>query len=109
MLKEKKEPKDQENGYAEDPFWPRELEDRLNRLHKTTMEVKVVLGRAQLTLDQISQLKAGTIVETSTLSGQPMEVLVNGTLFGKGEIIVIGDRLAVRITWLLKPEEMVND
>ena len=108
MLKEKKAAKYLEKEYVEDPNWPRELEDRVNRIQKTTMEVKVVLGRAQLTLDDLSSLNPGSLIETNTLIGQPTEVLVNGTLFGRGEIILLGTDLAVRMTQLLKPDEMVN-
>lgn len=106
MLKSKKEEEAVE--IQEDPNWPRELEPRLERLQKATMDVKVVLGRLQLPLSTLSELNAGSIVETTTLSGMPLEILVNDTLFARGEIIVIGDNMAVRVTDLVKPEEMVN-
>lgn len=105
MLKKKEA---EESVIQEDPNWPRELEPRLNRLQKASMDVKVVLGRTELTLSQLSNLNEGSIVETRTLSGMPVEILVNGTLFGRGEIIVIGDNMAVRVTDLVKPEAMVN-
>ena len=49
-------------------------------------------------------MRHGNVVETQKLSGQPMEIMVNGRLFGKGEVVVVGDNLAIRITDLHKPE-----
>jgi len=108
MLKDRKKSEDRNGAPATDPNWPRDLEARLTRLEKTTMEIKIVLGRTQLTLEELSNLKEGGIVETRTLSGMPMEILVNGTLFGKGEIVVIGDNLAVRVVDLVSPDNMVH-
>ena len=48
--------------------------------------------------------KEDAIVETKKLSGMPMEIMVNGSLFGKGEVVVVGDNLAIRITDLEKPD-----
>ncbi|MGA1197170.1 MAG: FliM/FliN family flagellar motor switch protein [Candidatus Latescibacterota bacterium] len=50
------------------------------------------------------ELREGAIVETRKLSGQPMEVMVNERLFGRGEVVVVGDNLAIRITDLKKPD-----
>ena len=108
MLKEKKKTRDEDASPAADPNWPRDLDTRLKRLGKATLGVTVVLGRTQLSLEELSNLNEGSIVETGTLSGMPMEILVNGTLFGRGEIVIIGDNMAVRVTDLLKPENMVN-
>ncbi len=106
MLKGKK---DVEVGVVqEDPNWPRELEPRLDRLQNAMMDIKVVLGRTSMTLSNLSELKEGSIVETHKLSGQPLDIIVNGTLFGCGEVLVVGDNLALRVTELLKPEFMVN-
>lgn len=95
---------DQATLPVEDPNWPRNIESRLKRLHHTSLEVKIVLGRAQMTVDELETLEKGSIVETKTLSGMPAEILVNGTLFGRGEIVVIGDSLSLRVTDLVKPE-----
>ena len=103
MLRTKEKPSKIDLEHAEDPHWPRDLETRLKRLGSTSFEVKIVLGSTQLALEEIDKLKEGSIVETRKLSGQPAEIMVNGTLFGHGELIVIGDELALRINNLVKP------
>lgn len=95
-------------GPQADPNWPRDVEARLNRLQKASMDVKVVLGRTRLSLAELNTLDDGSIVETTTLSGMPIDILVNNTLFARGEIVVVGDNMAVRVTELVQPEAMVN-
>lgn len=105
-------PKDKEKDTAseaplpEDPNWPRDLKARLARVSEATMEVTIELGRSRVPLKNVLNAKPGVIFETSKLSGQPMEVMVNGSLFGRGEVVVIGDNLAIRMTELAKPGEV---
>ena len=106
MLKGKKDV--EVSVVQEDPNWPRELEPRLDRLQNATMDIKVVLGRTRMKLSNLSELKEGSIVETNRLSGMPFDIMVNGTLFGCGEVVVVGDNLALRVTELLKAEAMVK-
>jgi len=87
-----------------DPNWPRDLATRLKRIGRASMEVTIELGRARLPLEQVANAKEGSLVQLEKLSGQPMEILVNGVLFGHGEIVVVGDNLAVRVTELIGPE-----
>ena len=80
-----------------------ELEKFVNRYDDVPMKVSIELGRVTKTLNEILEWKEGSIVETKKLSGMPMEIMVNGTLFGHGEVVVVGDNLAIRITDLEKP------
>ncbi len=80
-----------------------ELEKFVNRYDDVPMKVSIELGRGTKTLSDILEWKEGSIVETKKLSGMPMEIMVNGSLFGRGEVVVVGDNLAIRITELDKP------
>ncbi len=104
MAEEKVTPQEAPVAPGADPNWPRDVDTRLKRLGGATMEVTVELGRTRLPLEEILNAESGSIIETDKLSGQPLEILVNGALFGKGEIVVVGDNLAVRITDLIAPE-----
>ncbi len=95
-----------DSGSVTDPNWPRDLRGRLSRLGKAGLEVAVELGRTRLPLEQVVNLEPGSLVELEKLSGQAVDVRVNGTLFGRGEIVVVGEQMAVRMTELLRPEEM---
>lgn len=88
-----------------EPIWPRELSERVDRLRGATMEVTVELGRTRVPLADVLNAEHGTIFETDKLSGMPMEILVNGTLYGRGEIVAVGDQMAVRVVELVSPEE----
>jgi flagellar motor switch protein FliN/FliY len=86
-----------------DPNWPRDLDARLHRLGGANMEVTVRLGHTRLPLEDVLNAEPGALVEMDTHIGEALEILVNGELFGKGEIVVVGDNLAVRITDLATP------
>ena len=89
-----------------DPNWPREVDARLSRIGDAEMDIAVLLGRKRMPLEEVLNAEPGTVYDLEKPAGMPMEILVNGTLFGYGEIVVVGDRLAIRIVQLLKPGEM---
>ena len=103
MPEEETKGHEQDSDPDTDPNWPRDLDARLRRLRGATMEVTVRLGRTRLPLEEILNAEPGTLIETHTHSGERVEILVNGELFGKGEIVVVGDNLAVRISDLAMP------
>ena len=81
-----------------------EVVRNVDRFDDVTLEIAIELGRVTKPIREILDWKEGAIVETRKLSGQPMEIMVNGKLFGRGEVVVVGDNLAIRITDLIKPE-----
>ena len=91
---------------ATDASWPENVDARLNRLGKANMNITVVLGRARLPLEEVLNLGKSSIVELDRVSGQPVDILVNNTLFGRGEVVVVGDNIAIRINQLFRPEDM---
>jgi flagellar motor switch protein FliN len=76
----------------------------VNRFDDVTLQVAIELGRVTQPIREILEWREGSVIETTKLSGQPMEIMVNGRLFGKGEVVVVGDNLAIRITDLMKPD-----
>ena len=76
----------------------------VDRFDDVPLKVAIELGRVNLDIREILELKEGSIIETRKLSGQPMEVMINDRLFGRGEVVVVGDNLAIRITDLKKPD-----
>jgi len=104
MPKNKEKEKPLDDLPVEDPNWPRNVASRLRRLNRVLFEVKIVLGRTEMTFDELENLGKDSIVETTLLSGQKAEILVNGTLFGYGEVLVIGDSCALRVTDLVTLE-----
>jgi flagellar motor switch protein FliN len=62
------------------------------------VRVSVELGRAKLTISELTKLSAGALVELDREAHQPVDVLVGGKLVAHGEVVTIGDKYGVRIT-----------
>lgn len=70
----------------------------LGLLHQVEMGVTVELGRTQLTVRELLGLAPGSVVELDRTAGAPVDVLVNGTLIARGEVVVVDEEFAVRIS-----------
>ena len=62
------------------------------------MGVTVELGRARLTVAEILSLTIGSVVELDRIAGSPVDVLVNGTLIARGEVVVVDEEFGVRVS-----------
>lgn len=67
------------------------------------MELTVELGRTSMYIKDILDLGPGSVVEINRLAGEPIELLVNGKVIAKGEVVVIDEKFGLRITELLNP------
>ncbi len=68
------------------------------------LEVRVRLGEAEMPIEDVVSLREGSVVALDRAPGDPVDLLVNGRLFARGEIVVVDDRFTVRITEILAPE-----
>ena len=73
-------------------------ENSLDMLFDIQMKVVVELGRTVLKIKDILELGPGSIIELDKLSGEPVDILVNGSLVAKGEVVVIDENFAIRIS-----------
>jgi len=76
----------------------------IDLLMDVDLEVKIELGRTQMTIDDILRLKRGAVVELDKLAGDPVDILVNERLVARGEILVVNDNFCVRVTEIVDPE-----
>ncbi len=76
----------------------------LDLLHNVEMSVTVELGRTRMLMRDLLELRPGGIVELDRSAGAPVDLLVNGTLLARGEVVVVDDELGVRITEIAGPE-----
>jgi flagellar motor switch protein FliN/FliY len=74
----------------------------LELLADVELNVTVELGRVRLKVRDLLRLTEGTVVELDRLAGAPVDVLVNGSVVARGDVVVVDDELGVRITELLK-------
>ncbi len=70
----------------------------LNLVLDIPLEMSVELGRKRMSIRDILDLGAGSIVELDKIAGEPVDLLVNGRLVARGEVVVIEDNFGVRIT-----------
>ena len=68
----------------------------------------VELGRTKISIRNLLQLAHGSVVELDGLAGEPMDVLINGTLIAQGEVVVVNDKFGVRLTDIITPQERVR-
>lgn len=79
-----------------------ELEE-LCLLDDVELEVSIQLGRTQMFIEDVLRLGVGSVVELDKLAGDPVDVLVNGRLVARGEVLVLNDCLCVRVNEIVNP------
>ncbi|MCL2021193.1 MAG: flagellar motor switch protein FliN [Betaproteobacteria bacterium] len=72
------------------------------------VQLSVELGRTKITIKNLLQLAHGSVVELDALAGEPMDVLVNGTLIAQGEVVVVNDKFGIRLTDIITPAERMR-
>ncbi|MDW8106711.1 MAG: flagellar motor switch protein FliN [Armatimonadota bacterium] len=83
-------------------------ERNIDLLLDIPLEVSVELGRVTMLVRDLLEVGTGSIVELQKAAGEPVEVLVNGRLIARGEVVVVEDNFAVRITEIVPPTERVQ-
>jgi len=72
------------------------------------LKVSVELGRAQVVIKDLLQLGQGSVLELDKLAGEPLEVLVNGKLVARGEVVVVNEKFGIRLTDIISPLERIE-
>jgi flagellar motor switch protein FliN/FliY len=75
---------------------------KLEFFKDVNFKLEAEIGRSKLLLKDIIELKEGSVIEVSKLSGEPIDVSIEGTIFAKAEVMIIKDRIFVRITEILE-------
>ncbi|MDR2636788.1 MAG: flagellar motor switch protein FliN [Zoogloeaceae bacterium] len=72
------------------------------------VQLTVELGRTKITIKNLLQLAHGSVVELDAMAGEPMDVLINGTLIAQGEVVVVNDKFGIRLTDIITPSERMK-
>jgi len=72
------------------------------------LKVTVELGRTQILIKDLLQLGQGSVLELDKLAGEPLEILVNGKLVAKGEVVVVNEKFGIRLTDIISPIERIE-
>lgn len=82
-----------------------EVDARLGRISNVAMDLTVELGRVRMSVREVLSLEPGAVIELDRSVGAPADVLLNGRPIARGEVVVVDQDYAVRITRILDPEE----
>ncbi len=93
----------------EDDAMPLDNEDvNLDVILEIPVTLSVEIGRTRVSIRNLLQLNQGSVVELDRLAGEPMDVLVNGTLIAHGEVVVVNEKFGIRLTDVISAAERVK-
>ncbi len=110
----------QGSATAGDGYAPAELENlqadavggrqevNLDAIVDIPVTLSVEIGQTAISIRNLLQLNQGSVVELDRLAGEPLDVLVNGTLVAHGEVVVVNDKFGIRLTDVMSARDRVN-
>ena len=72
------------------------------------VQITAELGRTRMDIRNLLRLAHGSVIELDGMAGEPMDVLVNGCLIARGEVVVVNDRFGIRLTDIITPAERIR-
>jgi len=88
------------------------ISDDERRKLDTIMDIPVTIsmevGRTQISIRNLLQLNQGSVVELDRIAGEPLDVMVNGTLIAHGEVVVVNDKFGIRLTDVISQTERIK-
>lgn len=90
------------------PSAPAVGQDNLELILDVPLQVSVELGKAKKTIKEILELGPGSVIELDRLAGEPVDMIVNGKLVAKCEVVVINETFGIRITDIIQPNERMT-
>ncbi len=70
--------------------------------------ISMEVGSTPITIRNLLQLNQGSVIELDRLAGEPLDVLVNGTLIAHGEVVVVNEKFGIRMTDVVSPSERIK-
>ena len=81
---------------------------RLDSILDIPVTISMEVGRSKINIRNLLQLNQGSVVELDRLAGEPLDVMVNGTLIAHGEVVVVNDKFGIRLTDVISQTERVK-
>jgi len=70
--------------------------------------ISMEVGSTDINIRNLLQLNQGSVIELDRLAGEPLDVLVNGTLIAHGEVVVVNEKFGIRLTDVISPSERIK-
>ena len=81
---------------------------KLDAILDVPITIAMEIGRSRINIRNLLQLNQGSVVELDRLAGEPMDVLVNGTLIAQGEVVVVNEKFGIRLTDIVSPADRIK-
>src|SRR5690554_5635130 len=72
------------------------------------VRISMEVGNTEITIRNLLQLNQGSVIELDRLAGEPLDVLVNGTLIAHGEVVMVNEKFGIRLTDVVSPSERIK-
>ncbi|WP_417442240.1 flagellar motor switch protein FliN [Idiomarina sp.] len=93
---------------SEDKPVTEEEKRKLDAILDIPVTISMEVGRSQISIRNLLQLNQGSVVELERVAGEPLDVLVNGTLIAHGEVVVVNDKFGIRLTDVISQIERIR-
>jgi flagellar motor switch protein FliN len=81
---------------------------RLDSILDIPVTISMEVGRSKINIRNLLQLNQGSVVELDRIAGEPLDVLINGTLIAHGEVVVVNDKFGIRLTDVISQTERIK-
>ncbi len=81
---------------------------KLDTILDIPVTISMEVGRSKISIRNLLQLNQGSVVELERVAGEPLDVLVNGTLIAHGEVVVVNDKFGIRLTDVISQIERIK-
>jgi flagellar motor switch protein FliN/FliY len=93
---------------SESKFKPIEGAPDLDVILDIPVRISMEVGSTEISIRNLLQLNQGSVIELDRLAGEPLDVLVNGTLIAHGEVVVVNEKFGIRMTDVISPSERIK-
>lgn len=83
-------------------------DEKLGMILDIPVTIAMELGRTSISVRDLLQLTQGSVIELDRIAGEPLDILVNGTLIARGEVVVINDKFGIRLTEVVSAAERIQ-
>ena len=81
----------------------------LRVLENIDVTLTVEVGSTEIRIRDLLRLNEGSVVELDRLAGDPLDILVNGTIIARGEVVMVGERFGIRFSEIVSPEKRMEN
>ncbi|KXO14215.1 Flagellar motor switch protein FliN [Moritella sp. JT01] len=83
-------------------------QQKLDSILDIPVVISMEVGRSKISIRNLLQLNQGSVVELDRIAGEPLDVMVNGTLIAHGEVVVVNDKFGIRLTDVISQTERIK-